>query len=341
MSRRATAVAAWVGMALAAVGSASADDRGHWAASLFQESGHDFGPVPRGAVVRHPFVLANRLREPVTILDIRASCGCTSGRASAATVPAGGSAVVEAQMDTRNFAGHKATTLTVSLVTASGAQAEVKFGVSAEILADIVLNPGTVDFGAVSKGQAPNQVLTIERLGAPSWRFTRMDAPAALRAAVDAQLVETYRSAQGVGYSLTVTLKPDAPAGFLRDQVTIHTNDPESPTVPVLVTASIRGSLTASPPLLSMGTVASASGAQGRILVKGSAPFEITALEGSGDGFALTEAEPGRKALHVLTVTYRPDEGTTRGDLRRPFRVTTDLPGEPPLDVAATLHVSP
>ena len=81
--------------------------------ALFRETGHDFGPVPRGAKLRHPFVLTNRLAEPITILDIRASCGCTTGRAGASTVAPGQTAVVEAEMDTRNFVGPKATALFV------------------------------------------------------------------------------------------------------------------------------------------------------------------------------------------------------------------------------------
>src|SRR4051812_20029042 len=80
-----------------------------WADSLFAEKGHDFGPVPRGGKVRHPFVMTNRLTEPITIANVRASCGCTSGKANASLVQPGQSAVVEAEMDTRNFVGPKAT----------------------------------------------------------------------------------------------------------------------------------------------------------------------------------------------------------------------------------------
>ncbi len=40
-------------------------------------------------------------------------------------------------------------------------------------------------------------------------------------------------------------------------------------------------------------------------------------------------------------ISYRPEEGQTRGDLRRIFRVTTDLPGEPPLEIQATCHADP
>jgi hypothetical protein len=48
-----------------------------------------------------------------------------------------------------------------------------------------------------------------------------------------------------------------------------------------------------------------------------------------------------RQATHVVKVVYKPEEGTTRGDLRHIFRVHTDLPGEPPLDLTATLHIDP
>ena len=60
-----------------------------WADSLFSERAFDFGPVPRGAKVKHDFVLTNRLAEPITILNLRPSCGCTSGKASTSTVNPG------------------------------------------------------------------------------------------------------------------------------------------------------------------------------------------------------------------------------------------------------------
>ena len=311
--------------------------QGGWADRLFAESAHDFGPVPRGAKVRHSFVLNNRTAEAITILDVRASCGCTSGRASASVVPAGRQATVEAEMDTRNFVGKKATTLTVSMVSASGREAEARLGVSSDILADIVLNPGSADFGAVARGGSPSLAIAIDRLGGPDWRAVRMVSDCKY---LSAKLEETGRSAKGVGYRLTVSLKADAPAGDLREEIRILTNDPASPNVPVLVTASVRGELTASPALLSLGNVAK-SGAQGRYLIRGSRPFAITAIEGAGEGFSIAEADAGPKVVHVLTLKYDPARGSMRGDLRRSFRVRTDAAGEPPLVLNAALHVDP
>ncbi len=309
-----------------------------WADRMFPENRHDFGPVPRGAKVKHDFVLVNHLSEPVTILGLRPSCGCTSGRANASVVGPGQSAVIEAQMDTRNFVGPKSTVLYVSLMTAGGREAETGLGVSSLILSDIVLNPGSIDFGAVPRGQSPTQTLTIDRINLEGWRVHRMVSGSRV---LNAQLAETSRKGGAVSYTLTVSLKPDAPAGPVRDEIRILSNDPETPSIPVMVTAWIRGELTAAPSVLAMGPVQSAAGVQGRFVIRGAHPFAIRAIEGNGDGFSASAPPEARRTVHVVTVAYKPEEGTTRGDLRRIFRVHTDLPGEPPLDLTATLHVDP
>ncbi|MFO0907710.1 MAG: DUF1573 domain-containing protein [Isosphaeraceae bacterium] len=309
-----------------------------WADTFFTERSHDFGAVPRGAIVRHPFVLVNRLNEPVTIVDVRASCGCTTGWANASLVSPGQSATVEAQMDTRNFVGRKETTLFVTLMTASGRQAEARLGVGSTILSDVVLNPGSLDFGVVSRGQTPSQVLTIDRLGNPGWRVQRMVSGCR---AIDATLVETQRTTLGVGYRLTVSIKPDAPAGTFRDEIQIVTNDGLTPIIPVSISGAVRGDLTASPAVLALGNLGSTGTAQGRFLVRASRPFTIRGIEGAGEGFKIAVDDATPKPTHLVTVTYSPEEGTTRGDLRRVFRVVTDLAGESPIDLTTTLHLNP
>ncbi len=138
-----------------------------------------------------------------------------------------------------------------------------------------------------------------------------------------------------------VSLKPDAAAGLIRDEIRLVTNDPETPSIPVPIGAQIQGELTATPASLALGNVSSAAGVQGKFVVKASKPFAIAKIEGAGDGFALKEGESAKKALHILTLTFNPAEAKTRGDLTKSFRITTDLPGEAPLDVSASLHIEP
>jgi Protein of unknown function (DUF1573) len=322
----------WLAIAVGSVGAAS------WADGLFAERAHDFGSVPRGGKFRHDFLLTNRLGEPITVLNVRASCGCTTGRATAAQLLPGQSARIEAEMDTRNFVGAKSTTLFVTLVTADGREGEARLGLTSNILSDIVLNPGTIEFGAVVRGQPAEQVLTIERLGDPRWKVERMISASRV---LSGQLVETNRNESSVQYKLTLALRPDAPAGLVRDEIRLLTNDPETPNIPIAVSATIRGDLSASPSALALGRLASAGGAQGRFLVRASKPFTIMTVEGGGDGFTVSPVDSTRSAAHLLTVSYRPEEGRSRGDLRRVFRVITDLPGEPPLELTVTGHVDP
>jgi hypothetical protein len=311
---------------------------GSWTDGLFAENRHDFGSVPRGAKVKHDFVLTNRLGETITILNLRPSCGCTSGQASSSTVEPGQQAVIEATMDTRNFVGLKATVLYVYLITSSGREAEVGLGVQSNILSDVVLNPGTVDFGLVSRGQSPSRVIAIDRINALGWRFERMVSASK---AINAQLVETNRNGGTVSYSLTVSLRPDAPAGPLRDEIRLISNDREAHDIPVMVNGWIKGELTAAPSVLALGPIHSAAGATGRFIVRASRPFAIQAIEGAGDGFTTSVVGDKKQTAHVVTVAYNPEEGKTRGDIRHVFRVHTDLAGEPPLDLTATLHVAP
>ena len=48
-----------------------------------------------------------------------------------------------------------------------------------------------------------------------------------------------------MSYSLSVSVKPDAPVGLLRDELRLISNDPETPSIPVMVSGMIRGDLTA------------------------------------------------------------------------------------------------
>jgi hypothetical protein len=309
-----------------------------WPDTLFTENRHDFGTVPRGVKVKHNFALVNRLSESITILNLRPSCGCTSGRSNTSVVSPGQTAVIEAEMDTRNFVGLKSTILYVTLMTASGEEGEARLEVTSHILSDIVMNPGSVDFGMVTRGQSPTQVLTIDRINASGWKFVRMVSASR---AINAQLAQTARTDISASYTLTVSLKPDAPAGYLRDEIRLFTNDGETPSIPLMVTAWIRGDLTAAPSILSLGQIHSATGAQGRFVVRASRPFVIRSIDGAGDGFSTSPPDANRQSTHVVTVAYKPAEGTTKGDIRHIFRVQTDLPGEPPLELTATLRVDP
>lgn len=302
-----------------------------WADGMFNELSHNWGPVARGATVRYPFYLTNTLNEPINIISLRPSCGCTSGASDKSLVQPGERAVIEAQMNTTNFVGHKATILFVNLMTASGRQAEVRLAVASEIQSDIVLNPGTVDFGYLVKGQEVTRTVVIDRVGSTDWRATKMSSNVR---GIDAKLVERARTTTGVSYELNVTLRKDAPEGVIRNDLLIHTNDPNNPAIPVLMTAQVVGALAVTPKNVNVGTLAvTQTPAQGKFVVKGSQPFVVTGVEGGEEGLELIVAETTPKPLHVLTVQVNPAKFAAKGEFTRVLKVHTNLPGQPPAEV--------
>ena len=92
--------------------------------------------------------------------------------------------------------------------------------------------------------------------------------------------------------------------------------------------------------MLVLSGATSTGEAHGRFLIRASKPFAIVAIEGAGNGFEVAASDPGPKTVHILTVRYRPG-ASAPDDSRRTFRVLTDLPGEPPLELTAILRAGP
>jgi len=175
----------------------------------------------------------------------------------------------------------------------------------------------------------------MDRVDTPEWRVVRMVSASKV---LSAGLTETYRSPKKVSYRLDVTIKPGAASGSVRDEIQFLTNDSESRGFPVLVTAQIQGELTATPSVLALGTPTSAVPATGRYIVRASKPFKIVGIEGTGEGYTASSDNNDAKALHVVTVNVKPEGGKSITVATRSFKIVTDLPGESPVMVTATVQ---
>src|SRR5262249_23283979 len=150
--------------------------------------------------------------------------------------------------------------------------------VTANSRADIVFNPGQVNFSTVTRGQTPTKFVDVEYAGKLKWEVsevtTSKDAP------FTATVKEKYRRAGQVGYRVTVVLKSNAPLGTLKENVFLKTNDPASPLVPILVEANVQSSLTVSPGSFNLGSVKADTAFNRTVVVRGNRDFRITKVEG-------------------------------------------------------------
>jgi rhodanese-related sulfurtransferase len=66
---------------------------------------YDFGKHPSASAVTHDFIISNVGDAPLSILDIRTSCGCTTTALSKSELAPGESVELEVTVDLTNFSG--------------------------------------------------------------------------------------------------------------------------------------------------------------------------------------------------------------------------------------------
>lgn len=67
---------------------------------------HDSGRLFGVSAVTHGFIISNLGDEPLSILDVRTSCGCTTTALSKSDLAPGESVELEVTVDLTNFSGH-------------------------------------------------------------------------------------------------------------------------------------------------------------------------------------------------------------------------------------------
>lgn len=291
-----------------------------WADKIFKgNTGHDFGSVPRGAQLFYRFPIKNPWKVPIEIVNVRASCGCVTATPSVRLLKTNEDGFLEVSMDARRFTGLKTVTVYVTLGPQYVSTGSVQ--VSANSRSDVVFNPGEINFGVVAQGQTPMQTIDVEYAGTLDWRVSEVVKNGA---PLDVTLEEFYRRPGQVGYHVRTALKADAPSGPFKQELFLKTNDPASPLVPLLVEASVQAPLTVVPGTVSMGVLKVGEQITKKVVVRGSKPFKITAVDGLGDGVE-ADLPPAAAAVQIVTLKYQPGQA---GELHKQLRFKTDLDKE-------------
>jgi hypothetical protein len=307
-----------------------------WTDAVFPQKLYEFGTVARGSKVRHAFKLANTTNQEIHIASWTTKCGCTDVKVGARDIPPGAQTVVEAVIDTTRFTGYKASGLT--LILDRPTPTNVDLNLTCFIRSDVTLNPGQVDFGVVNRSTNPKLELTLNYAGGqPNWAVTEMKT---VSDHIVAELREQGRSASGqVSYVLTATLKPSAPIGFFKDEITIKTNDPSSPSIPVSVAALVQSNVVASPSVINLGTLKVGQTVQKTVLLKSSQPFKLTEIKPAQADLSAPAPVAQSKPLHTVLITFKAP--TKLGPYNSAVDIATDLKDEPEARVTVFANIIP
>ncbi|HEY8505114.1 MAG TPA: DUF1573 domain-containing protein [Gemmataceae bacterium] len=278
---------------------------------------HDFGTVPFGTVLSHRFPITNIYAEPMQVMEIRKSCGCVDAVASKQVLQPRESGSIDLTMDARKFTGDKAVTVYVTFGPKYVSTAMLQ--VRAHSRADVMLNPGQLNFGVVPQGKPATQAVEVQYTGNQGgWRLVGVvdnGAP------FDVRVQQLARQPGRIAYRVFVTLKAGAEAGPLNQEVVLKTNDPVGSLVRIHASGVVQAPLAVRPDVLKFDAVPVGGSDRQNVLVRGSRPFRIVKVEGAGDGIEVT-LPPNATEVQIVTVEFKP---TRAGAVRRQLRFVTDI----------------
>jgi hypothetical protein len=330
MRRITLLLAAWVALLAQPAGAQN------WVDSLFPERAFDLGTVARGSKVHHTFKLVNRSGQEVHIASWRTKCGCTEVHVGAREIPPGLQTGIEAVIDTTKFQGPKSSGLT--LVIDRPYYTEVDLNLTCFIRGDITLTPGQVDFGTVQRSAGPELSLNLVYAGGvPNWGITKMQTRSPH---LSARIQEQGRTYEGqLSYLLTATLKPGIGNGPFKDEITLFTNDPSSPAIPISVTANVQTAVTVTPSPILLGRVKAGETIKRTVIVRSPQPFKLLALKPSKDELSATTDPDGAGPIHKVDLTFKAP--AVPGPYNGVVEIETDVKDEPPTRLPAFATVVP
>lgn len=307
-----------------------------WIPSVFPDKTHDFGTVAKGSKLRHSFRVTNSTSKEIHIQAYRTKCGCTEVKIGADRIPPGTQTTIEATLDTTNFQGVKASGLT--LVIDQPVSTEVDLNMNCFIRGDVLLTPGLIEFGPVPRTESPTRELTLQYLGgSPDFQITGSQHGSPR---LKVKITEQNRSAGQVSYAINANLTAESKLGFYKDQITLKTNDPASPEIPIFITAQINGLLSATPSIMNLGSLSKGSTIEKTVIIKATQGFRLTAAKATkGNVTASLTESPENKQLHTLKIQYKAPEAA--GPDHSILEITTDIKDEPPAVIQLFANVTP
>ena len=274
------------------------DRSADWAAELFDTKSVDFGVVATRSEVKRLIRVRNSLKEPIHIKRVATTCVCSGVSAAKNRLQPGEEAIITVTMNTREFKRRKDANVIVTFDAPKPAR--VVIPVTAYIRADVVFEPGLVQFGSIPHGKAASRTIRVTHTGRTDWSIRKLIVG---NKAIEASFKEAGRSGNRIDYTLDVQLRPNASIGSLRTLITLVTNDQNKPEMPILVEAMIEPEFVVTPGIVALNRVLPGSKQGRRLVVRNThqEPIEIERI--SPAGTVNYQGSPDKKHIQAVQVT--------------------------------------
>jgi len=178
----------------------------------------DFGYSYPGKDLVHDFVITNKGNEPLQILDVRTSCGCTAAIPSSTTIPKGATSILSVTMTTSSASNmHKNATVR----TNDPKNLSVRLDLIAKIHQVWKLSPkNSIHLGKVSFGETKSETIFMDNMDGSKYQIVGSKL---IKPEFEHHIGEYV---EGKGYPIKVNFQAPDKEGYITDTLIVRTNDP-------------------------------------------------------------------------------------------------------------------
>lgn len=247
----------------------------------------DWSEVPQGEIVRHSFKIENKGGAPLTITQVKPSCGCTTAAKPEKPIEPGQSGFVTLEVDTKRFTGSIKKTADIS---SNASPTPVKISMGGKVNPFFVVEPTAPKIDIVRGVLSEPVKISIKR---------QAKAPLKIKEVKTEQKVlkaELKEVTPGELYEIAVTAEiGENQSKYLSEQVHVKLdNEGKEFDIPILVSVSVKDRIDVQPRTsvyFSRNETKALSAPEGAAPAPISKVLDIKSLGGADHNFKITEVK--------------------------------------------------
>lgn len=311
---------------------------------VFDKTQSDHGTLSEGEKAKFSFHFTNAGKSDLEIQEVQKSCGCTKAEATNKNIKPGEGAEIEGEIDTTGRSGKQMKTVTVK--SNDPKTPSVTLRVEMNIRKEIDLQPTSVNFGVIDLGKEGRQEVKLTNMGEKPLRVTGIDSNnERIKAVVVSPSIPNKPTESepvvGEANPVTIAVSVDASSeiGNVNGQITIHTDNPARPTLPLYVGGKFAGDIEVYPANVFFGLMRNSqpSNRAARIYSRSGTPFKIEKVETEGMPMTIThkplEGKEGYELQILVNGELQPDQN------RGKIHISTTHPKQKTVDIGVTAFV--
>jgi hypothetical protein len=302
----------------------------------FADLHHDAGRLERESAARYCFVCTNVSELPVRVAICRTSSDCTASIEGPEVVAPGAACRVE--VEGRAPTDASAVRFWVELASDDPGRGVRYLTLDALGPIGLTVSPERVG-GAVKRGRGAVWRLSLRTSARTTVRAVATDVPH-----IDAVAGTPVGSGpEGVGLRIvpiTLTLPADAPPGRMAGQLTITTDDPDTPVLAVPVAVRVLGWVTTRPTDLFFGEVRAGRKVVQELVLSAEDYPNLRIIAATSDVPGLVTERPIPRADGTYALMVRLEPQPPRGVVQGTLSIVTNVRGEEVILVPVYAHVA-